>query len=185
MDPLLTQEQQPYLAYGYKYAYGEDPLDRGHQIPSADRGAWRVNMETFFSTNITPQNSDFNAGTWAALETRVRGWASRSDTLYVVTGCYGADKAVHSATDTESKKVGVPTGYYKAILRLASGKYFAVAFWFDNKANTATTIKNTMAMSVDELEKKVGVDFFVNLPEETQKTVEAQDPAKEDWWWNN
>ena len=185
MDPLLTQEQQPYLAYGYKYAAGDDPLDRGHQIPSADRGAWRVNMETFFSTNITPQNSDFNAGTWAALETRVRGWASRSDTLYVVTGCYGADKAVHSATDTESKKVGVPTGYYKAILRLASDKYSAVAFWFDNKANAATSIQKSMAMSVDELEKKVGVDFFVNLPEETQKTVEAQNPAEEAWWWNN
>ena len=185
MDPLLTQDQQPYLAYGYKYQSGDDPLDRGHQIPSADRGAWRANMETFFSTNITPQNSKFNAGIWAALETRIRNWAARSDTLYIVTGCQGADKAVHSAADTEGKQVGVPTAYYKAILRLASGQYSAVGFWFDNKENTATSIQKSMALSIDELEKKVGVDFFVNLPADTQKEVEAQNPADAAWWWNN
>ena len=40
-------------------------------------------------------------------------------------------------------------------------------------------------MSIDDLEKKVGVDFFVNLPADVQKTVEAQDPKSENWWWNN
>jgi hypothetical protein len=30
-----------------------------------------------------------------------------------------------------------------------------------------------------------GVDFFVNLPADVQKNVEAQDPAEVAWWWNN
>ena len=42
-----------------------------------------------------------------------------------------------------------------------------------------------VAMSVDDLEKKVGIDFFVNLDAETQKTVESQDPTQVSWWWNN
>ena len=42
-----------------------------------------------------------------------------------------------------------------------------------------------MAMSIDKLEEKVGVDFFVNLPADVQKNVEAQDPAEVAWWWNN
>ena len=60
-----------------------------------------------------------------------------------------------------------------------------MAFWFDNKSDSRPSIQPSMAMSVDELEKKVGVDFFVNLPADTQKSVEAQDPAEVDWWWNN
>ena len=60
-----------------------------------------------------------------------------------------------------------------------------MAFWFDNEPNKAGSIQKTMAMSVDQLEEKVGVDFFVNLPADTQKSVEAQNPADVAWWWNN
>ena len=59
-----------------------------------------------------------------------------------------------------------------------------MAFWFDNKPLTGTDVKNA-AMSVDELEKKVGVDFFVNLDADTQKTVESADPTQTTWWWSN
>ena len=39
--------------------------------------------------------------------------------------------------------------------------------------------------SIDKLEEKVGVDFFVNLPADKQAEIEAQDPADVAWWWNN
>lgn len=42
-------------------------------------------------------------------------------------------------------------------------------------------------MSVDDLEKKTGIDFFVNLPakvgEETTARIEAEDPKDVTWWW--
>ena len=40
-------------------------------------------------------------------------------------------------------------------------------------------------MSIDKLEDKVGVDFFVNLPDDKEKDVEAQNPSDVSWWWNN
>lgn len=183
MDPLLPRSRQAYLPRGYKEG-NAGKFDRGHQIPSADRLDWRVNLETFFSTNMTPQDNGLNSNAWGLLEDKVRGWARKSDTLYVVTGCVtkGSDRYV---LDADDKKVTVPTGYYKALLRLSGGEYTGAAFWFDNVENKASSIQKSMSMSIDKLEDKVGVDFFVNLPDDQEKDVEAQDPSDVNWWWNN
>ena len=183
MDPLLSRSQQAYLPKGYKEG-NAGKFDRGHQIPSADRLDWRVNLETFFSSNMTPQDNALNANAWGVLEDKVRSWAKKSDTLYVVTGCSVAGSTKY-VLDADDKKVTVPTGYYKALLRLSGGEYSAVAFWFDNKENKASSIQKSMAMSIDQLEEKVGVDFFVNLPDDKEKDIEAQNPADVTWWWNN
>ena len=79
----------------------------------------------------------------------------------------------------------MPTGYYKALLRLSKGEYSGLGIYFDNQPNDAPSIQKSMTMSLDDLEKKVGVDFFVNLPADVQKSVEAQNPADVAWWWNN
>ena len=42
-------------------------------------------------------------------------------------------------------------------------------------------------MSVDDLEEKLGIDFFVNLPakvgEDVAARIEAEDPKSVAWWW--
>ena len=187
LDPLLPRDKQPYLPSAFKTGNVTGSYDRGHQIPSADRLDWRVNLETFFGTNMTAQDNGLNGNAWGSLENKVRTWAKNSatDTLYVVTGCTGADVAAKYVLDYDEKHIAIPAGYYKALLRLSKdGKYAAVGFYFDNVANNTTGFKN-ISMSIDDLEKKVGVDFFVNLPADVQKTVEAQDPKSENWWWNN
>ena len=102
-----------------------------------------------------------------------------------MTGCSveGSDKYV---LDSDAKHVTVPVGYYKALLRLDKDKSFSgLGIWMDHVPNGASSISKDMVMSIDELEKKVGVDFFVNLPADTQNAVEAQNPADVPWWWNN
>ena len=183
LDPLLPRDKQQYIPSPYKAGNG-GTYDRGHQIPSADRLDYRVNLETFFGINMTPQDPGLNSNAWAILEGKVRDWARKSDTLYVVTGCTVAGSTTY-VLDYDSKHITVPTGYYKALLRLSKGEYSALGIYFDNKPNDAPSIQKSMTMSVDDLEKKVGVDFFVNLPADVQKTVEAQNPADDAWWWNN
>lgn len=188
LDPLVPRDKQALLLSGYRSGNATGTYDRGHQLPSADRNELRVNMETFFSTNMTPQDHDFNGGIWVTLENKVRAWAKNADTdtLYVVTGCVGADAAKSYVTDNDGKHVGVPTGYYKALLRLSKDKkYSALGVFFNNEKKTGGSITKDMVSSIDDLEKKLGVDFFVNLPADVQNTVEAQDPKSENWWWNN
>jgi DNA/RNA endonuclease G, NUC1 len=179
---------------------------RGHQCPSADRLANEAaNMQTFYGTNMTPQMHDFNEGIWAGLENKVRSIAnalnSATDTLYVVTGCVVAPNSVEGthgavggyALDNDGKRVAIPTGYYKALLRYQKNStygykgYAACAFYFDHKDYGSDSVSKSMAISIDELEDKTGIDFFGNLAgvigvADADK-VEAQDPKNVGIWW--
>ncbi len=197
LDPLLPVNKQPVLKGAYQEG-NSGWYSRGHQIASADRQtSYSANAMTFYGTNMTPQiNNGFNGDIWATLEGKVRTWARGSDTLYVVTGCvidYPDGQVVKYAKDNNGKKVTVPTAYYKVVLRYMKDAtfgysgYSACAVWLDHKVYSSSSINSSYSMSVDDLEKKTGIDFFVNLPakvgEDVAAKIEAQDPAKVDWWW--
>lgn len=197
LDPLLPESKQPVLYRGFSKG-NNGWYARGHQIPSADRlTSYESNAMTFYGTNMTPQIQEgFNGDIWETLEGMVRSWANKSDTLYVVTGCvidYKDGETVKYALDNNGKKVTVPTAYYKAVLRYMKSStfgysgYSACAVWLDHKVYSSSSISSSYSMSVDDLEKKTGIDFFVNLPakvgEETAAKIEAEDPAKVSWWW--
>lgn len=197
LDPLLPANKQPVLTRGFSEG-NAGWFARGHQIASADRQtSYSSNAMTFYGTNMTPQiNNGFNADIWANLEGKVRSWAGRSYTLYVVTGCvidYKKGETVKYAVDNYGKKVTVPTAYYKVVLRYMKNStvgysgYSACAVWLDHKVYSTKNIDSKYSMSVKDLEKKVGMDFFVNLPavvgEEMAAKIESEDPSKVSWWW--
>lgn len=189
-DPQLTTAEQPTLFSAYKGGY-----DRGHQIPSADRLSYADNVKTFYFTNMTPQLNSLNGQIWATAESKVRGWASSCDTLYVVTGCV-VKGSTKKAYDNNGKAVTVPVGYYKAVLRyvkngtLGYSGYMGLAMYFEHKAYSQSNITKSMTdivMSIDALEAKIGVDLFPNLVTVAGKTVsdnvEKEDPTKVSYWW--
>lgn len=197
LDPLLPEGKQPVLYRGFSKG-NNGWYARGHQIPSADRlTSYESNSMTFYGTNMTPQIQDgFNGDIWATLEGKVRSWANSSDTLYLVTGCvidYPEGQTVKYALDNYGKKVTVPTAYYKVVLRYMKNStvgysgYSACAVWLDHKVYSTKNIDSKYSMSVKDLEKKVGMDFFVNLPavvgEEMAAKIESEDPSKVSWWW--
>ena len=187
LDPLLPKKCQPVLYSGFGGGY-----DRGHQLPSADRLNYAANVTTFYGTNMTPQRSELNQHSWANLESKVRSWASRADTCYVVTGCI-TKGSTKTARDNEGKKVTVPTHYYKAVLRYSKNStfghsgYIACAILLEHRGYGDNNDFKPYAMSIDELEKKIGIDLFANLPaaigEDAAAKVEAEDPATVSWWW--
>lgn len=216
IDPLLPKDKQPYVGEIIRYDNGKvkqiskgfrngnvpltngNYIARGHQIPSADRlSSFSANSMTFYGTNMTPQiQNGFNGDIWAVLEGKVRSWANRSDTLYVVTGCvidYPDESSIRYAEDYTGKKITVPTAYYKVVLRYMKNStvgysgYSACAVWLDHKVYSTKNIDSKYSMLVKDLEKKVGMDFFVNLPavvgEEMAAKIESEDPSKVSWWW--
>lgn len=184
-DPKVPISQQPVLYNSYGGAY-----DRGHQIPSADRLDYDANKKTFYFTNMAPQLAGLNQESWKDLEDKVRTWSESFDTLYVVTGC-SIEGSTKVAYDNNGKEVTVPTAYYKALLgykesgslgsSAQNGGYIGCAFWFNHEAFSGDFM--TKSMSIRELEDKVGVNFFVNLPakigEDKAKVVEE---TKDTWW---
>ncbi len=188
LDPLLAEKYQPVLYSGYKGG----SYDRGHQLPSADRLHYSANVATFYFTNMTPQLSAFNQNIWANFENRVRSWGNGSDTLYVVTGCVPG-KSTTKATDNMGKSVTVPEGYFKAVLRYKANStfgfsdYAGCAVYLEHRSYSETTVNKEMSISIADLEKKLGYQFFVNLPAkvgaETATKIKSQDPKTVAWWW--
>lgn len=180
VDPKIPASQQMNQSIrGY---------DRGHQIPSGDRTATReMNAQTFYYSNMTPQLSGFNQKIWVDMEGKVRSWVKRCDTLYVVTGAVlktvGGNEHVKYARDNSGMSVAVPNYYYKVLLSLTLSdgkrKYKAVGFWFEHRANSGAVNASYM-MSVDEIEKRTGWDFFKSLPADVEAEVEKQ-VVPNDW----
>ena len=191
-DPLLPAAKQQNVSGGYKDG-NNGWYARGHQLPSADRTASKeLNATTFYGTNMTPQNNDFNSGIWATLEGKVRDWAGKSDTLYVLTGCVLKD-AKYYVLDRSGETITVPTAYFKAVLRYFKNStvgyedYMAAGFWFEHKNYSNTSDVKAQAVSISELETRLGYSLFVNLPEKASAAavhkIKTENPANVNWWW--
>lgn len=180
LDPLLKppyQSAAPFTGYAGSY-------DRGHQVPSADRlCTYEANAQTFYGTNMTPQLGGLNQAAWGVLESRVREMANTSDTTYVVTGCIVEPK-IGLTRDSDGMSLTIPSAYFKAILRYSAHstttQWEAIAYYVEHKA--ATSISRDWIMTVDELEEKTGIDFFVNLPDATEQRVESRLPVNLSPW---
>ena len=184
-DPILGKDKSSNPGSGYAGKYA-----RGHQLPSADRLCSReANEQTFYGTNIVPQLNEHNERIWSNLENKVRTVANASDTTYVVTGCTVAD-ATEFSTDTDGKKITIPTAFFKAVLVYKKGaeqEWTSAGFFTEHKDYTPNNEDlKAVSMTIDELEKKTGLDFFVNLAAKIGKdkadAVETQDPAESSVW---
>lgn len=163
----------------FKYFPG---YDRGHICPSGDRTASEeMNAQTFVMTNMQPQYHQFNgyddsgnSGLWVRMENQLRKWAdklSATDTIFV---CKGGtiDSEANIITRIDGKLI-VPKYFYMAILRKSSFGYAGMAFWSDQtKSWRMNETLRSHAISISELEKRTGIDFFCNLPDDVEARVE-------------
>ena len=171
-DPLVKGRQaydRDYVGSGY---------DRGHMAPAADmRWSSQTMKECFYLSNVCPQNHNLNSGAWNDLEKQVRYEARYYKSVWVVCGPifeYNSPKHIGK------NHVAVPDSFFKALLaRRKDGSYASIGFIFPNKACERNLTH--YAMTVDELESKLGMDLFYNLDGRAQDKAEAQMDTYGDW----
>jgi len=147
--------------------YKNSGYDRGHLCPAGDRRmSFEAYNETFLTSNISPQDHDFNAGIWNRLEQKVRYWAEKYDGVYIVTG--GVLKENLKTIGDEN--VSVPNKFYKIIVDASGGNYKAVAFLIPNKPSSEAFYE--YAVSIDEIEARTEIDFFPQLPDSIENKLE-------------
>ncbi len=184
--PALPASRQPLLEKGYREG-NSGWYSRGHQIPSADRLQYKANVATFYGINMTPQDENMNGGIWASLENKVRSWAMRCDTLYVVTGCTYDGWQGEYALDNRGRRVDAPTRYYKALLMLSRGKYYGCGFLYENRPYPDSKYHPEDMMPLSELEEAVGgVEFFPLLKDVAgdaeYSRIKCEDPQRQSVW---
>ncbi len=158
--------------------YKNSGYDRGHLCPAGDRNySQAAHDETFLTSNISPQNHDFNSGIWNTLEQKTRYWASKYNGVFVVTG--GVLKGNLKTIGEE--KVAVPNAFYKIILDNNNGKTKMIAFLMPHQNSSEPLYR--FVVSVDSIETLTGIDFFPELDDAVENELELKSDYK-DWSFN-
>lgn len=181
-DPLIPANERT-----DQYSYKGSGYNRGHLLASADRlFSKEGNEQTFYMSNMSPQQSRFNSDDWSDLENLVRNWGRNNsfrDTLFVVKGGTIRDnqilKYINNASydAVEGQKIAVPKYYFMALLckKYTGGQntYKAIGFWVEHKSYGGKPILSTWVVSIDQLEEHTGIDFFCNLKDNIENAVES------------
>lgn len=158
--------------------YKNSGYDRGHLCPAGDRRYTKeAHDETFLTSNISPQEHQFNSGIWNTLEQKVRYWARKYDGVFVVTG--GVLKGNMETIGTED--VSVPNQFYKVLIDNNTGKTKMIAFLMPHKNSNKPLYE--FVVSVDKLEALTGIDFFPELEDTLENKLEGSSSYK-GWSFN-
>jgi DNA/RNA endonuclease G, NUC1 len=168
-DPDLLPGQRAELA-----DYRRSGYDRGHLAPAADMARdVRTMSESFLLSNMAPQvGIGFNRGIWKKLEENIRGWVRKKKNIYVFTG------PIYATANYRTigfNKVAVPTHFYKIIVSCteAGGNLDAIAFILPNTSNPDNMLP-WFITSIDDIEKRTGLDFMHDLDDDTENTLESR-----------
>ena len=169
-DKFMSAKKQPNL----KRTYQEGSVDgyiRGHLCPSNDRMRPGMNEQTFYFTNMAPQDPYLNGGLWAWLEEHVQQLALLAQDAWVITGCIDTDCS-NWVTDVVGKPIAVPEAFFKAVLlhwpaySYGGERYEAHAWIVENRSYGFSGFEqkaSALEVSIDELEDIIGLDLYPNL----------------------
>lgn len=159
-----------------KADYTRSGYDRGHLCPSADvRHDLEAQSETFYMSNMSPQLPGLNRGVWKELEEQTRDYTLKHDSVYIVTGPVLTDGL---KTIGRENKVSVPQYYYKILYSTKDGGQI-LAYLLENAKLKGEP--NDYIVTVDEIEKMSGLDFFPEIRDE-ENLEGAQGDIQ---WWAN
>ncbi|NNE76897.1 MAG: DNA/RNA non-specific endonuclease [Pricia sp.] len=158
--PSKSADWRNYRGSGY---------DRGHLCPAGDRKfSEQAYNETFYTSNISPQNSKFNAGVWNRLEIQNREWAKKHNELFVVAG-----GVLESGLDEIGEEdVDVPRYFYKIIAIGDNTNLKILGFLL--LARESKKPLQEFVVSVDEIEERTGIDFFEKLSDSLEVKLERE-----------
>ena len=180
-DPAVSPDWYRVQSTDY-FASG---FDRGHMTPNADRdnpASIPLNQETFLMSNMVPQAPNNNQGPWADLESFLRTLMPANE-VYVVAGPAGVGGSGDNgpATTIANGHVTVPAFTWKVALVLPHGegdlsrvnaatRTIAVIMPNDNSINSDW---HAYLTTVDAVEALTGYDFFANVPDIIETSIEA------------
>ncbi|XP_034518122.1 nuclease EXOG, mitochondrial isoform X3 [Ailuropoda melanoleuca] len=180
IPPTFSAFNEDYIGSGWS---------RGHMAPAGDnKFSSKAMAETFYLSNIVPQNFDNNAGYWNRLEMYCRELTERFEDVWIVSGPLtlpqtGSDgkKTVSyqlfllngpGSSDSQLTVIGednvaVPSHLYKVILArrspVSTEPLALGAFVVPNEAIGFQPQLSEFQVSLQDLEKLSGLVFFPHL----------------------
>ncbi|OEE65838.1 DNA/RNA endonuclease [Enterovibrio norvegicus FF-33] len=153
-NPVLPEEDV--LEKGdYSGAFKAIGADRGHMAPLAAFAGSKYWYETNYISNIVPQSSALNQGSWEDLEQAIRDGVSYGESLFVINGSLYEKPMDDMPKANEDHEI--PSAFYKVVYD-ERGNAAAFIMEQDTKRTTRYCDKQ---VSLQELKTRVGY----SLPE--------------------
>ncbi|MBA7680632.1 hypothetical protein ES703_88953 [subsurface metagenome] len=170
-DPDLPKGERAELS-----DYKGSGYDRGHMAPAGDmKRSLNVMLESFYLSNMCPQEAGLNRYKWRILEEKVRNFTRKEGDSWIITGPVFMDMDNDGDKDCLEKigsnKVWVPTHFYKIIID-DDPVVTAYSFLMPNR-KPENDIED-YAVTVDSLEALTGFDFLNILPDSEEEAVESR-----------
>lgn len=135
--------------------------DRGHQAPLASLCGSQYWQEADYLSNITPQKTELNEGSWERLEEAERNLVFRGESeVRSITGTL-YERAMPPLPQSHVP-TRVPSGYWKVISIRDGNKLRAVAFLMDQSTPRETDYCTTI-IGLEALERRAHLVFFPDL----------------------
>ena len=185
---LLANRSQRNLPYSKQYKtdiniqqsaqssdYTNSGFDRGHLVPAADmRWDDKAINETYYMSNICPMRPELNRGLWLLLENKVRAWVERDQNLTIITGpIFRPITPADTIQRIGTTGVAVPTAFFKILLASTIKHPRAIGFIIPNQDGLHGDLSE-YAVSVDDIERQTGYDFFSILPDSIEERLQKQ-----------
>lgn len=167
-DPMAAGKDVPPSAYdgsGYDRGHLADANDFNYD-PAQER-------QSFYMTNMTPQDPGLNRGPWKWVEQASRAWAVDEHSVTIYAG------SVIKSNDPKlsSYNIDVPQYFWKVVID--SNNRDAIAFLMPNRKFSSTQVAATIT-TIAQIEQLVG--YSIPVPPAVDKTHRAN---LDDWYVDN
>lgn len=189
-DPLLPKTERAELS-DYRYS----GYDRGHMAPAGNQNQdERLKDETFFLSNMSPQEGALNQKIWRELEQQVREWTIANGAAYVITGGFFYDPDEDDPVKADGiipyntigdNGVAVPTHFYKILCTSDQEQPKAIAFVMENRGYGQPWDLATFTKPIRWIEERAGIDFFPELEPATADSIEVSAGPYQAFFGNN
>lgn len=170
-DPKLKRgaaQLEDYRGSGY---------DRGHMAPAADmKWSAKAMSESFYLSNMCPQDRQNNGGIWNEIEQTVRGFATTERSVFIVTGPIRRSDIPRETIGPN--RVVVPDAFYKVVYDETPPEKM-IAFVVDNKPMKGKP--RDFACTVESVERATGLSFFAKLSAEKRALKRSCEPSLWNW----
>ena len=161
-------------------AYTGSRYDRGHMVPNhaiVTRFGPDEQRKTFLMTNIAPQSPALNRGPWREMELRIADlWTARYGEIWVIVGSIPSASATARET-IAAGNIDVPEQYYMIAVAQAEDGVRALAVLLPQTAARWTFPVHNI-VTIDELEKLSGLEFFPEMPSFLKRPLQADRPTR-------
>ncbi|MDC0303880.1 DNA/RNA non-specific endonuclease [Flavobacteriales bacterium] len=148
--------------------YRGSGYDRGHLAPAGDmKISFEAMRESFYLSNISPQQASFNRNKWRMLEQQFRDLALKKSPLYIVTG-----GVLNSSIGVIGPNhVSIPSHFYKIGLYFEDDMPLMIAYLMPNKKIEGQL--DEFIVPVNFVESITGIDFFPALDDDIEESLES------------